>query len=145
MDNILGYVHHQQMLTRPKNIQKIVLDIPFVPEVMRVQEVMNIFIKNRISIACVVDEFGGLAAERLCQTDETTNMFRWIRLEKQLDKAIQSVATREDVVEQMRVAREEQARIEHNQILIGQLRAQIELHVDYKTSDKYTWQTKYER
>ncbi len=61
MDNILGYVHHQQMLSKPKQLKNIVLDIPFVPEVMRVQEVMNLFIKSRVSIACVVDEFGGTA------------------------------------------------------------------------------------
>jgi len=61
MDNIVGYVHHQQMLNKPKKLAPIVLDLPFVPEVMRVQEVMNRFIKNRVSIACVVDEFGGTA------------------------------------------------------------------------------------
>ncbi len=61
MDNILGYVHHQQMLNKPKKLAPIVLDMPFVPEVMRVQEVMNRFIKGRVSIACVVDEFGGTA------------------------------------------------------------------------------------
>jgi len=61
MDNILGYVHHQQMLNKPKKLNAMVLDIPYVPEVMRVQEVMNRFIKSRISIACVVDEFGGTA------------------------------------------------------------------------------------
>ena len=61
LDNVLGYVHHQQMLKHPKKVEKMVLDIPFVPEVMRIQEVMNRFIKDRISIACVVDEFGGTA------------------------------------------------------------------------------------
>lgn len=61
LDNVLGYVHHQQMLKHPKNIERIVLDIPYVPEVMRIQEVMNLFIKEQISIACVVDEFGGTA------------------------------------------------------------------------------------
>jgi len=61
LDNIAGYVHHQQMLKRPKKMDRIVLDIPFVPEVMLIQEVMNFFIKERVSIACVVDEFGGTA------------------------------------------------------------------------------------
>jgi len=61
LDNIAGYVHHQQMLKRPMKMDRIVLDIPFVPEVMRIQEVMNLFIKERVSIACVVDEFGGTA------------------------------------------------------------------------------------
>ena len=59
IDNILGYVHHQQLLQEPKSIKKIILDIPFVPEVMKVRDLLNHFIKNRLSIACVVDEFGG--------------------------------------------------------------------------------------
>ncbi|MFT5908700.1 MAG: putative hemolysin [Paraglaciecola sp.] len=59
IDNVLGYVHHQQLLEEPKTIKKIVLDIPVVPEVMKVRDLLNHFIKNRLSIACVVDEFGG--------------------------------------------------------------------------------------
>ena len=42
-------------------LERIVLDIPYVPEVMRIQEVMNLFIKEQVNIACVVDEFGGTA------------------------------------------------------------------------------------
>jgi len=59
IDNVLGYVHHQQLLDEPKTIQGINLDIPVVPEVMKVRDLLNHFIKNRLSIACVVDEFGG--------------------------------------------------------------------------------------
>ncbi len=61
IDNILGYVHHQQLLSEPKTIKNILLEIPFVPEAMRVRDLLNQFIKNRINIACVVDEFGGVA------------------------------------------------------------------------------------
>ena len=61
IDNVLGYVHHQQVWQKPKNIEGMVMDIPFVPEVMRVIDLMNKFIKERLSIACVVDEFGGVA------------------------------------------------------------------------------------
>ncbi len=61
IDNILGYVHHQQLLKEPKTIRSMILDIPFVPETMRVRDLMNKFIKERLSIACVVDEFGGVA------------------------------------------------------------------------------------
>jgi CBS domain containing-hemolysin-like protein len=59
IDNVLGYVHHQQLLEEPRTIKKIILDIPVVPEVMKVRNLLNHFIKNRLSIACVVDEFGG--------------------------------------------------------------------------------------
>jgi CBS domain containing-hemolysin-like protein len=62
VDNVIGYVHHQQMFEEnPKSIRKILLPIYFVPEVMRVRDVMNTFFKNRLNVACVVDEFGGTA------------------------------------------------------------------------------------
>ncbi|HMR43440.1 MAG TPA: hemolysin family protein, partial [Saprospiraceae bacterium] len=61
VDNVVGYIHHQQMFKKPKNIKSIMLNIHYVPEVMRVRDVMNTFIKNRLNIACVVDEFGGTA------------------------------------------------------------------------------------
>ena len=61
IDNILGYVHHQQLLKPIKSIRSIVMELAFVPETMRVRDLMNQFIKNRRNIACVVDEYGGTA------------------------------------------------------------------------------------
>ncbi len=61
IENVLGYVHHQQMLKDPNSIAQIVMEIPFVPEAMPVRDLMNQFIKEQLSIACVVDEFGGVA------------------------------------------------------------------------------------
>jgi len=61
IDNVLGYVHHQQMLYEPKSIEKIIMEIPIIPETMRVRDLMDLFIKNNQSIAWVVNEFGGTA------------------------------------------------------------------------------------
>ena len=61
IDHVLGYVHHQQLLAQPQSIRDIILDVPFIPGVVRVTELLNKFIKERINIACVVDEFGGVA------------------------------------------------------------------------------------
>ena len=61
IENIVGYVHHQQFLDNPKSLKKQVMDIPFVPEAMNVRELMTAFINERTNIACVVDEFGGTA------------------------------------------------------------------------------------
>ena len=58
IDNVLGYVHHQQLFQTPEELKKLVLDIAFVPEVMRVTDLMNNFIRKRTSIASVVDEYG---------------------------------------------------------------------------------------
>ncbi|MEM6377741.1 MAG: hemolysin family protein [Bacteroidota bacterium] len=61
IDEVLGYIHHQQLLKFPESLRSIVLDIPFVPEVMRVTDLMDKFIREQIYIACVVDEFGGVS------------------------------------------------------------------------------------
>jgi len=61
LDEVLGYAHHQQMLKDPKDIKRVILPLKIVPEVMALRELMNLFIKQQISIALVVDEFGGTA------------------------------------------------------------------------------------
>jgi CBS domain containing-hemolysin-like protein len=61
IDKVKGYIHHQQLLKVPRNLRSIIMDIPFVPEVMPVINLMNKFIRERIYIACVVDEFGGVS------------------------------------------------------------------------------------
>jgi len=61
VDNIEGYIHHQQLWKKPKSIKKAILEILYVPEVMNLKELMLQFIKDGTSIACVVDEFGGTA------------------------------------------------------------------------------------
>lgn len=61
IDNILGYVHHHDLLKRPINIQSILFTIPVIPETMPAMDVLNLFTKKRKTIACVVDEFGGTA------------------------------------------------------------------------------------
>ncbi|MEM1215134.1 MAG: hemolysin family protein [Bacteroidota bacterium] len=61
IDNVLGYVHHQQLFDNPKAVRSLILPLPFVPEAMHVTELMNRLIKRKLSIACVVDEFGGVS------------------------------------------------------------------------------------
>ena len=61
VDNMLGYVHHQQLLENPKSIRSIMMEILFIPEVMRVSDLLHKFIAERVNIACVVDEFGSVA------------------------------------------------------------------------------------
>ena len=60
-DNVLGYVHHQQLLEFPTTIRQCILEITFVPEVGRVADLLDQAVKDQHSIFCVVDEFGGIA------------------------------------------------------------------------------------
>ena len=61
IENVIGYIHHQQLLDQPSSFQKLILDIPFVPEAMNARDLMLAFINQNTNIACVVDEFGGIA------------------------------------------------------------------------------------
>jgi len=61
IDNVKGYVHHQQILDNPKQLRRIIMDIPFIPEQMSVSDLMASFIKSGTNLACVVDEYGGTA------------------------------------------------------------------------------------
>jgi len=61
IDHVLGYVHHHDMLKKPSDIASIVLPIKVVTETMVVRHLMDEFIKEQMSIAKVVDEFGGTA------------------------------------------------------------------------------------
>ena len=60
-DNVLGYVHHQQLLEYPDTVRQCILELTFVPEVARVADLLDRAVKEQLSIACVVDEFGGIA------------------------------------------------------------------------------------
>jgi putative hemolysin len=61
IDNVLGYVHHQQLLKQPTAIAQLILELPFVPGTMRVTDLLNRFIRERVNIAMVVDEYGGIS------------------------------------------------------------------------------------
>ena len=61
IENVQGYIHHQQLFKNPKSIKTILLPIEYLPEAMRVKDAMDVFIKNRMSIAFIVDEFGSIS------------------------------------------------------------------------------------
>ena len=61
IENIVGYLHHQQLIDNPKQIRHLFLDIMYVPEAMSAKDMMSKFINSDTNIACVVDEFGGTA------------------------------------------------------------------------------------
>ena len=61
IDNIVGYIHSSEMFQHQQNWREHINQIPIVPENMAAQKLMKIFMKEKKSIAVVVDEFGGTA------------------------------------------------------------------------------------
>jgi putative hemolysin len=60
-DNIIGYVHSHELFKKPGSIRNILLPVFVVPETINAREVFELFVKQKRSIAVVVDEFGGTA------------------------------------------------------------------------------------
>jgi CBS domain containing-hemolysin-like protein len=61
IDHIIGYVHSFELFKKPEMIQHILRPVEIVPEPMPANEILETFIKNKKSIAVVVDEYGGTA------------------------------------------------------------------------------------
>ncbi len=59
LDDIIGYVNAFELFKKPRTIKSILLPVEFVPESMIINDVLNVLIKKRKSIAVVVDEYGG--------------------------------------------------------------------------------------
>ena len=59
IDNIIGYVHVFEIFKKPKQIASILIPVGFVPETMPISIVLKKLIKQRKSIAIVLDEYGG--------------------------------------------------------------------------------------
>ncbi|WP_396633256.1 hemolysin family protein [Maribacter sp. R86514] len=59
VDDVIGYVHSYELFKKPKTIKSILLPVEFVPETMLIQDMLNVLIKKRKSIAVVLDEYGG--------------------------------------------------------------------------------------
>ncbi|MGM9805723.1 MAG: hemolysin family protein [Candidatus Aphodosoma sp.] len=59
IDNIIGYFHSNDLFKNPKDWHSCIRTMPIVPETMAANKLMDIFMHKKISIAVVVDEFGG--------------------------------------------------------------------------------------
>ena len=61
IDNIVGYIHSNEMFQHRTEWQKHIVSMPIVPENMAAQKLMQMFLRKKKSMAIVVDEFGGTA------------------------------------------------------------------------------------
>ena len=59
IDNIIGYINSKDLFKTNADLTSIIRPLQFVPETMQAEKLLKSFIKERQSIAIVVDEFGG--------------------------------------------------------------------------------------
>jgi CBS domain containing-hemolysin-like protein len=61
IDHIIGYVHSFELFKKPEHIQHVLRPVIIVPEPMPANEILELFIQKKRSVAVVVDEYGGTA------------------------------------------------------------------------------------
>ncbi|MBI1317208.1 DUF21 domain-containing protein [bacterium] len=59
IDDIRGYVHSYELFGHPKDIQSILRPVSFIPESMAASEILKLLLREKRSLAVVLDEFGG--------------------------------------------------------------------------------------
>ncbi len=59
IDDIVGYAHSFELFKKPKSIKAMLLPVEFAPATMLINDVLDVLIKKRKSIAVVLDEYGG--------------------------------------------------------------------------------------
>ena len=88
IDTILGYVHSYELFKNPSEIKDMLLPISFVPESMRVQKVLDQLLKDRRSIAVVLDEYGGTSGI-ICLEDIVEQLFGEIQDEHDVEDKVE--------------------------------------------------------
>ena len=88
IDFILGYVHSYELFKKPNNIRDMLLPISFVPESMLVKKVLDQLLKDRRSIAIVLDEYGGTSGI-ICLEDIVEELFGEIQDEHDVEEIIE--------------------------------------------------------
>ena len=61
IDNVLGYIHVSEMFSPENNWKKCIKPVLFAPDTMLANKMMQNLLKQKRSVAIVVDEFGGTA------------------------------------------------------------------------------------
>lgn len=59
IDHIVGYIHSLEMFRNREKWRDCICKMPFVPETMTAQKLMQMFLQQKKSLGVVVDEFGG--------------------------------------------------------------------------------------
>ena len=88
IDSILGYVHSFELFKNPKKIRDMLLPISFVPESMLVKKVLDQLLKDRRSIAIVLDEYGGTSGI-ICLEDIVEELFGEIQDEHDITEVVE--------------------------------------------------------
>ena len=88
IDDIVGYVHSFDMFKKPKSIKEVLIPVVTIPETIQINEVLNLLMRKRKSMAVVLDEYGGTSGIVTLE-DIVEELFGEIEDEHDKDKFIE--------------------------------------------------------
>lgn len=88
IDDIVGYVHSFDMFKKPKTIKEVLIPVVTIPGTIQINEVLNLLMRKRKSIAVVLDEYGGTSGIVTLE-DIVEELFGEIEDEHDKDKFIE--------------------------------------------------------
>ena len=88
IDDIVGYVHSFDMIKKPKTIKEVLIPVVTIPETIQINEVLNLLMRKRKSMAVVLDEYGGTSGIVTLE-DIVEELFGEIEDEHDKDKFIE--------------------------------------------------------
>ena len=88
IDDIVGYVHSFDMFKKPKTIKEVLIPVVTIPETIQINEVLNLLMRKRKSMAVVLDEYGGTSGIVTLE-DIVEELFGEIEDEHDKDKFIE--------------------------------------------------------
>ena len=88
IDDIVGYVHSFDMFKKPKTIKEVLIPVVTIPETIQINEVLNLLMRKRKSMAVILDEYGGTSGIVTLE-DIVEELFGEIEDEHDKDKFIE--------------------------------------------------------
>ena len=88
IDDIVGYVHSFDMFKKPKTIKELLIPVVTIPGTIQINEVLNLLMRKRKSMAVVLDEYGGTSGIVTLE-DIVEELFGEIEDEHDKDKFIE--------------------------------------------------------
>lgn len=121
LDHIIGYVHHLDLVKKPKTIESILFPILTVPETMSAIDLINRFTTDRKSIAWVIDEYGGTAG--------------FVTMEDVLEEIFGDILDEYDVENYMEQSLDNSAYLFSGRLEIGYLNKKYNLKIPTNVAD----------